>query len=50
MLENEEAFKRLAICKTCPELIKENWVCSKCGCVMKMKARLEEAECPLKKW
>lgn len=50
MLSNEEAFKRLAICNTCPELIKENWACSKCGCAMKIKARQEEASCPLDKW
>lgn len=50
MLENEEAFKRLAICNLCPELMRENWICSKCGCAMKIKARKEESSCPLDKW
>lgn len=50
MLENEEAFKRLAICNECPALMKENWVCSQCGCFMKVKARKEDSTCPLNKW
>lgn len=49
-VEKEKAFERLAICNTCPELIKATWTCKECGCFMKVKARLGFASCPLDKW
>ena len=41
---------RLDICQACPELIKLTTQCKQCGCIMKMKTQLIEAECPLGKW
>lgn len=49
-IDNEKAFKRLEICNDCPRLFKKTWTCKECGCFMKIKARLENSECPLKKW
>lgn len=49
-VENEEAFKRLAICNECPSLFKATWTCKECGCFMKVKARMDWTECPLGKW
>jgi hypothetical protein len=44
------AYNRISICHDCPEFIKLTTQCKKCGCVMKMKTKLEPAECPLHKW
>lgn len=41
---------RLNICKTCPSFINMTTQCKECGCIMKAKAMLVNAECPLKKW
>ncbi len=46
----EEAARRFAICKECPELIKATKQCKQCGCFMKAKTKLAEAVCPLNKW
>lgn len=40
---------RMAICKSCPELISFNR-CNQCGCLMDVKTRLRGAHCPLGKW
>lgn len=48
--EKQKAFDRLAICNTCPFLIRPTWTCSKCGCFMKVKARLDKSTCPENKW
>jgi hypothetical protein len=49
--EDENLGKeRLAICKTCPELIKLTTQCKKCGCFMAVKTKLTGATCPLGKW
>lgn len=45
-----EAFKRLDICKACPELIALTHQCKKCGCFMNLKVKLAGASCPLNKW
>ena len=42
--------ERLAICKTCPFLIKATNQCKKCGCFMNLKTQLAEAYCPVGKW
>lgn len=48
---NSETYKkRLEVCQSCPELIKLTFQCKKCGCLMKQKAKLEDATCPLNKW
>jgi hypothetical protein len=44
------AFNRLSICQQCPEFIKLTTQCKKCGCIMKLKTKLELATCPLEKW
>ena len=41
---------RFDICKACPELIKMTSQCKKCGCIMKLKTKLEKATCPIGKW
>lgn len=46
----EEAARRFSICQSCPELIKLTTQCKQCGCVMKLKTKLEHALCPLDKW
>ena len=46
----ELATKRMSLCSSCPELIKLTSTCKKCGCFMKLKTRLEGAECPIGKW
>jgi len=47
---DEEAARRLAICKACPQLIKLTTQCKKCGCFMAAKTKLQGATCPLEKW
>lgn len=46
----EKAAERLDICRSCPELIKKTEQCKKCGCLMNLKTRLNNAQCPLGKW
>lgn len=46
----EKSSNRFDICKTCPELVKFTSQCKKCGCFMKVKTKLEKAECPVGKW
>jgi len=46
--ETEDA--RFAICAECPELIKTTSQCRQCGCFMKVKVKIANATCPLKKW
>lgn len=49
-VDNKIAFERLAICNNCEKIIKPIFACKECGCMMKIKARIENSECPLKKW
>ena len=49
-VETEDADKRFAICQMCPEFVSLTTQCKKCGCVMKLKTKLEKATCPLQKW
>jgi hypothetical protein len=42
--------KRMETCLSCEFLIHDQSRCSKCGCFMNVKARLEVAKCPLNKW
>jgi hypothetical protein len=44
--------ERMKICRACPELrMKLTGVyCNVCGCNMKLKTQLPQAECPLGKW
>jgi len=46
---SDETFgARMAVCNGCPKLVLG--VCTSCGCVMKWKATLGKATCPLGKW
>ena len=47
---DELAISRFDICKGCPELIKLTSQCKKCGCIMRIKTKLEAAKCPIGKW
>jgi len=46
----EVAQNRWSICEGCPRLLKATSQCKECGCFMKIKVKLEDAVCPLKKW
>jgi hypothetical protein len=48
--EEGVAFERLAICEECPHLLNLTKQCKKCGCVMPLKVKLKEAQCPVGKW
>jgi hypothetical protein len=49
-VEEQLAEKRLDICIGCPEFIKLTTQCKECGCIMSLKTKLPNAECPLGKW
>jgi hypothetical protein len=49
-VETIVAEQRLAICQTCPNFIKSTTQCKECGCIMKLKAKLPNASCPINKW
>lgn len=49
-VETEVAEERFNICKACPQLIQATNQCKECGCLMHMKTKLPNAECPLNKW
>ena len=42
--------ERLGICKACPQLFKPTTSCKRCGCFMKIKAKIGSSSCPDKKW
>lgn len=42
--------KRMEICRACPEFLKLTNRCNKCGCVMPLKTKIRQAECPIGKW
>ena len=46
----KEREQRLNICRECDKLIKATFQCSECGCFMKIKTRIKDAECPIGKW
>lgn len=41
---------RLGICNGCEWFDKRLAKCRRCGCFMKLKTRLEKAQCPERKW
>jgi hypothetical protein len=49
-VETIVAEERLSICKACPEYISATHQCKECGCIMNLKTKLPNAECPLGKW
>ncbi len=42
--------QRYSICLQCPEFFKVTKQCKKCGCLMTLKTKLKNAECPIQKW
>ena len=48
--QDEEAQRRMGICKTCPHFRHEDERCSKCGCWLTHKAALAIEKCPIGKW
>jgi hypothetical protein len=48
--ENSLYSKRVSICSKCDRLFSPTFQCKECGCFMKIKAKLENARCPLGKW
>lgn len=49
-VSTEVRENRLSICKQCPEFINATTQCKKCGCIMNLKTKLPNAECPIGKW
>jgi hypothetical protein len=49
-VKTEVADARFAICKECPFYISATHQCTKCGCIMNLKVKLPNAECPEGKW
>lgn len=50
LVADSEAHRRFDICRTCPQLLRPDAICQACGCFMKVKVRLADAECPLQLW
>jgi hypothetical protein len=49
-VSNEVAETRYKICINCPKIVPVTRQCLECGCFMKIKTTLPNAECPLGKW
>lgn len=41
---------RLSTCEKCEFLFKPTFSCKKCGCFMKIKAKIDSMNCPIGKW
>lgn len=48
--DDNTADARYSTCKECPEFLSLTKQCKQCGCVMPLKVKLLNAECPLGKW
>lgn len=47
---DDEISRRMELCQHCEFFIHQQSRCSKCGCFMKLKAKLRAAHCPVGKW
>ena len=47
--DKNSAQKRFNVCKSCVYLSQHGF-CEKCGCFMKAKVKLANANCPIGKW
>ena len=48
---DDKTYKdRLDICKSCPQLFKPTTSCKRCGCFMRIKAKISSMKCPDNKW
>ena len=50
MFDKELYEKRIKICKNCESFRSTTWICSECGCFLKVKARMKSRKCPKNKW
>jgi hypothetical protein len=52
LLGKEETALRIDACNRCDDMKKVAGIptCSRCGCVIHLKARLAASTCPRKKW
>lgn len=50
LASSEVAKRRIGICLVCEHLYPFVRQCSKCGCLVPVKVRLEAASCPEGKW
>jgi len=46
--DQQKIIDRWRICRSCPDL--KVGVCTHCGCIMKLKVKLEDSSCPIGKW
>lgn len=49
-VSEEEAKKRLSICKSCEFFDQSRQRCSQCGCKLAIKTYLKAEKCPINKW
>ena len=46
----KEYNKRIDICKSCEHFFKPTGSCKKCGCFVRIKAKISTLNCPIDKW
>jgi hypothetical protein len=49
MIDKQTLIRRIEICKPCPHATLD-FICNKCGCIIKLKAMLIGSTCPIDKW
>ena len=48
---DDKTYKdRLDLCKSCSQLFKPTTSCKRCGCFMRIKAKISSMKCPDNKW
>lgn len=50
VVSDSKYTERIQVCEVCEFFDKMQFRCGKCGCYMKMKARLDASKCPEAKW
>jgi hypothetical protein len=48
--KHQVVARRIAICKSCPQLIKGVNLCRSCGCFAPAKVRIMNESCPQGRW
>jgi hypothetical protein len=49
-VDQDVADKRMSICNECEFIYPISKTCKKCSCIMTLKTKLPNAECPIGKW
>ena len=49
-IDDELSKARYDICLSCDKFINLTKQCRECGCIMPVKVKLQNAQCPLEKW